>query len=247
MRALYARSKLVQGIVALGFLTIFVGLMVAATLGVMTLLGGRWDDAVAWGLALMVHLILLLPLWMLVCLFFLAPLFRLTGTLRYYSPYLVVSRGGRGRIDLHGATPFDYLLLFRWRDRGRPAVRRILRWYVEGLLALAREFEEGRLPRDTTVSATSYIFSAGTARRYGFVVEEAGKFAWGGYLTYPTQWLTYSFARGRWAWPPVHRARRATIDGAGLCAQRGRLERLRERLGEGPAPVGVPSAGSAGR
>jgi hypothetical protein len=63
---------------------------------------------------------------------------------------------------------FDYVLLFRWCDRGRPAVRRILLWYVDGLIALAREIELGRIPHDTEISATSYIFSRHSLRRFGF-------------------------------------------------------------------------------
>lgn len=230
MKPLHARSKIFQWAVALVFLMVFVALVLVATFGVIFLLGWRFDDPAELGLALLVHVLLLLPLWMLLTLFLMAPLFRLTGVLRYYSPYLILSRSGRNRIDLHGATPFDYLLLFRWRDRGRPAVRRILLWYVEGLIALAREIEGGRFPIDTTVSATSYIFSASTARRYGFTVDEAPRWACGGFLTYPTQFLTYSFSQARWSLPPVHRARKATIKGADLCSQIARLERVQKRL-----------------
>lgn len=238
MKSRYTQSKPLQWTVALLLLTVQVALVLGATLGVARLLGLRWEHPAHLGLAMAAHVALFLPLWLLLSLFLLAPLFRLTGVLRYYSPYLIVTRGGCGRLALHGATPFDYLLLFRWRDRGRPAVQRILLWYVEGLLVLARELERGRLPLDTTISATSYIFSAGSARRYGFAVEEAPRFSIGGYLTYPTQLLTYSFARGRWALPPIHRARQATLDGATLRAQIGRLERLQTRLRKAQAQRG---------
>lgn len=230
MKALYAHSKPFQWTVALLFLTAFVALFTLATLAVAFMLGLQVDAPEQWGLAVVVQLVLFLPIWMLLSLFSLAPLFRLTGVLRYYSPYLIVSRARRDRFDLHGATPFDYLLLFRWRDRGRPAVRCILLWYIDGLVALAREMEGGGFPVGTTVSATSYIFSAGTARRYGFTVDEASRFACGGFLTYPTQFLTYSFAQGRWAFPPIRRAKRATINGASLCSQILRLERVQKRL-----------------
>lgn len=230
MKSLYARSKLLQWTLALSFLIVFIALVLIATLGTAFTFELPLDDPAQMALAVVVHLALFLPLWMLVCLFLLAPLFRLTGVLRYYSPYLIVSRSGRDRIDLHGATPFDYLLLFRWRDRGRPAVRCILLWYIEGLIALAREIESGCLPIDITLSATSYIFSADTARRYGFTVDESPRFACGGFLTYPTQFLTYSFSQGHWALPPLHRAKKATISGAKLCSQVTHLERVQKRL-----------------
>lgn len=227
---MYVRSKLLQALVALVLLAVFVALFSIATLATAAVLGLRADSPAELGLALGLHLVVLLPLWMLAASFFFAPLLRLAGALKYYSPYLVVTRGRQGHLDLHGATPFDYLLLFRWSDRGASAVRKILSWYVEGLLSLAHEIEEGRLPRSTVFSATSYIFSESIARRYGFSVEQALRFSFGGLLTFPTQCLTYSFAKGRWAFPPVHRARRATITGAALCSQIARLQKLRRRL-----------------
>jgi di/tricarboxylate transporter len=238
MKSRHTQSKPLQWTVALLFLAALVALVLIVTLSVARLFGLSCEHPAHLGLAMAAHIVLFLPLWLLLSLFLLAPLFRLTGVLRYYSPYLIASRAQRGRIYLHGATPFDYLLLFRWRDRGRPAVQCILLWYVDGLLALARELERGRLPLDTTISATSYIFSAGSARRYGFTVEEAPRFSIGGYLTYPTQLLTYSFAQGRWALPPIHRARQATIDGATLRAQVSRLERLQTRLRKAQAQRG---------
>lgn len=232
MKALYARSRLFQWAVALFFLSSFVLLFAAATLGMAMLLELKVDAPAQMAIALTSHLIVFLPIWMLLSLCFLAPLFRLTGVLKYYSPYLIVTRSGRDHLELHGATPFDYFFLFHWRDRGHAAVRSILLWYIDGLISLAREIECGRFPIHTTISATSYIFNGNTARRYGFTIEEAPRFAFGGILTYPTQFLTYSFAKGRWALPPIFRAKKATIDGAKLCAQIVRLERVRQHLND---------------
>ena len=242
MKSLYARSQICQWTVALVFLLVLLVLALIATFGVAFMFGLRLDAPAQMGLAVVAQFVLFLPLWMLVSLFLMAPLFRLTGVLRYYSPYLIVSRSRRDRMDLHGATLFDYLLLFRWRDRGRHAVRCILLWYVDGLVALAREIQGGGVPAGTTVSATSYFFSAATARRYGFTVDEAPRFACGGFLTYPTQFLTYSFARGRWALPPVHRARRATIAAADLGSQLARLERVQKRLRGELEPHALPDS-----
>lgn len=224
------QPKWLWGIVALGGLGMFMGLATAAVLGMASLLGLDLADPLQVALASVASLVPFLPLWMLLGLFFLAPLLRYSGAFQYYSPYLIVTQAGKGRLELHGATPWDYLWLFRWRDRGRSAVRRILLWYVEGLLALARDLEAGRLPGVVSVSATSYLFSRHTAQRFGFAVEERRSLAWGGLLTLPTQVVTYSFARGRWALPPLSKSKRATLSSSDLCAQIPHLERVLRRL-----------------
>ena len=222
-------SRHILWTLALALLLLLIVLASACSLAVYLLLGFRHDNS--WHLALAVTLTFLVPLpfWLTAANFLLAPLLRLVGALRYVSPYLVVTRGRGGTLQLHGATLFDYLFLFRWKERGDQAVRKILAWYVEGLLALAREVEAGRIPGNTQITATSYIFSESVAGRYGFQVETARRHSLGGLLTYPTQVLTYSFARGRWALPPVHRARRATIEAADLAAQAPRLRKLLDR------------------
>ena len=230
MMKLYDRSPFLPWTVALLLLLGFIALDIIAMLATAAALGLNASAPAHLAAALALPLFGLLPLWMTAANFFCSPLLRLVGALRYVSPYLVVTRSGKGHLHLHGASLFDYLLLFRWTDRGPPAVRKILAWYVEGLLALAREVEQGRIPPETVLCATSYIFSASTARRFGFKVERASRFSFGGLLTYPTQLVTYSFAQGRWTLPPVAKAKRATITGAALSAHTARLQRLRERL-----------------
>jgi len=230
MKSFYDQPLLFQWTGALllaGFASTLVG---AATVCSASLLGLGLESPLQLGLALLAVLVLFLPIWLLVCAFLIAPLLRLAGVLRYVSPFLIVSRTDRDRLCLHGAMLFDYVLLFRWRDRGRPAVRRILLWYVDGLIALAREIELGEISHDTEISATSYIFSGHSLRRLGFRVEAAPGLAFGGVLTYPTQFVTYSFARGRWSLPPILRVSKATIDAAELCTRIGDLQQLQKRL-----------------
>ena len=217
-------------LVSLLLLTIGAALVGLATGAVAVALGLSMDSPPQIAVALLVAVVPFLPFWLLVCGLCFAPLLRLTGALRYCSPFLVVTRTGRSGLALHGAMPWDYLRLFRWRDRGRPAIRRILLWYVEGLVHLAREVRDGRLTADTRISATSYLFSDRTLRRFGFEVERSPRLALGGCLTYPTQFFTWSFARGRWSLPPVHRASRATIRAAHLGDRLDDLQRLEKRL-----------------
>ena len=230
MNAFYAQSRLFQWTLALFFLNAFCALVAAVSLGIAALLGLRWYVTSELMIAVYGNLCLLLPIWMLLANFLTAPFLRLIGVYRYYSPYLIVTGSRHRGLQLHGATLFDYWLLLGWEERGRPAVRRILIWYLEGLVALARDIEAGRFPMDVPIFATSYIFSNRSALRYGFKVDSSRRFLFGCLLTYPTQFLTYSFARGRWAFPNLSRAKRATISGRELCAHIGSFERLLKRL-----------------
>ena len=230
MKSFDDQPRFLQWMVAILLAGVATGLVGMAAFSSAGLVGLRVDSPLQLGAALGVALVLFLPLWLLVFAFLFAPVLRLVGVLRYYSPILIVSRADPGCLCLHGAMPFDYVLLFRWCDRGRPAVRRILLWYVDGLISLARDIEQGRIPSDIEISATSYIFSEHSLRRFGFRVETASRLALGGVLTYPTQFLTYSFAQGRWCLPPVLRACKATIDSAKLCSQISELQRLQKRL-----------------
>ncbi|HYG34505.1 MAG TPA: hypothetical protein VEC99_06965 [Clostridia bacterium] len=179
----------------------------------------------AMGLAVLVPL----PLWMLLSSLLVAPLMRLLGMLKYYSPLFVVT-GSQSRVYLHGATLYDYALHLRWRERGVEARLKTLIWYVEGLLGLIRDIQSGAVPATAKITGTSYFFSPHRAQWFGFRVEESWQFALGGILTYPTQLLTYSFAKGRLAFPNVFRAKRASITGARLLEQKTKLEALLERL-----------------
>ena len=230
MRTLYEQSGIFRWTVAILFIGALLALVGAATLGTATLFGLGVDSSVQLAFALGVHLVLLLPLWMLIAGFLSAPLLRQLGVLEYYSPFLIVSRSRTGGINLHGATPFDYILRLRWSDRGRVAVRATLCWYIDGLISLIRKFESGQIPMDTEIAGTSYFFSESSARRYGFTIHSASRYIIGGLLTFPTQCMTYSFSKGYWALPPITHAKKATISGATLCAQVDRLNRVRTHL-----------------
>lgn len=215
---------------AVVLLLVFIALLMLWTLVCARLLGLRCDQPAELGAAMALGVLVPLPIWMLLSFSLLAPILRVVGLLRYYSPYLIVTGSATQGLALHGASPFDYLLLFRWADRGRPAVRRILRWYIEGLVALARDVQDGRFPKDVEITATSYVISHRAAARFGFRPESSRRFAWGGLLTFPTQLFTYSFSRGQWRVPPLGQAMRARTTGAELCAQLERLERVLARL-----------------
>jgi|GEM_PF-4419842 len=230
MRKLFGKSSFCRWVVSFIFLGVLCALVISATFIVAALIGLRMDSSLQLASALGLHVLLCLPFWMLVFGFFGAPLLRQIGLLQYYSPFLIVSRAKEGVLQLHGGTPFDFFLRFDWQDRGSPVVQTTLYWYIQGLISLAREIESGHIPMDTQISGTSYFFSENSALRLGFTIERDWRHLIGGILTYPTQFLTYSFAKGRWALPRITQSKRASIDGAKLCSRIGHLERLQNRL-----------------
>lgn len=159
------------------------------------------------------------------------PVMRLSGAYRYYSPMLLVENPRPTGYHIHGGTNLDYLLHLRWADRGPAAARKTLCHYLRGLLAIADEVARGELPPDTPIVASSYVFSASTARRLGFTVEPVppGE-RLGLWMNLPNLLLKHSFAQGRPAFPDLTRVRRATTTGGRLVAQRGALRALLARL-----------------
>jgi hypothetical protein len=164
----------------------------------------------------------------------LTPLHTLTGRYRYYSPFLLATADAGGALELHVATLFDYVVLLRWRDRGRRASRRIAVELLRGLLAVIADVERGALAAHLPVTATSYIFSSRTLRRMGFELQPTSAAARLNLaLAFVGIALRLSFTRGRPTLPDLRRIRTATATGAQLAAQRDELQRLLARLDEG--------------
>jgi hypothetical protein len=194
----------------------------AASLGLVMLLPAGWP----WTLGLV---FLVVPLAELA----LAPVWRVAGVYRYHAPLLFSVRRGPV-LELHAGSSYDYLLRFRWHDRGPRARRIVLRDLLSGLLAVAAETESGSIPGDTRIIVDSHVIGERTARAFGFE-------------TAPARWsdrvhlvldivaisVMHGFVRGRPAVAPVWRARRFVVRPPGLAAAapriRARLDRLERR------------------
>lgn len=180
--------------------------------------------------------LLVFPVALSVFQFCVTPLLRNAGLYRYHSEMLKATVRTARTWEIHGGTSWDYVRLFRLSENGAVATRRLLRFYLEGLLDIARLVESGAIPGETTVTGTSYFFSERSARRLGFRLEPAGpRLRVVLVLYYLDLVLLYSFARGRIAFPNVLRTRRAAIRAADLAAKRREIERLIARLGQRPA------------
>lgn len=159
------------------------------------------------------------------------PFCRATGIYLYHSPMLKATFRGPRVWEIHGGALWDWIVLFRFDDRGSAAARRVMRWYLEGLLDIAARVERGEIPESVEVTGTSWFFREETARRLGFEIRPAGfRLRVNLLLNALDLWLTYSFTRGRLALPSLLDVKQAVIRGDELVRRKGDLTRLRTTI-----------------
>ncbi|HYN44290.1 MAG TPA: hypothetical protein VE129_21115 [Thermoanaerobaculia bacterium] len=155
------------------------------------------------------------------------PFCRATGIYRYHSPMLKATVRTSRTYEVHGGTSWDWLGLFRFRDRGARAARQVMVWYLEGFLDVAARIERGEIPGSVEITGTSYFFRSDTARRLGFEIRPAGlRLRFNLLLNALDLWLTYSFTRGRLALPDLFEVKQAVIRGDELVRRKGEISRL---------------------
>lgn len=215
MNDLFRRSKAVQW---------------GAALSLAMTYGAAWAW-VAWHLAWPV-VVLLLPVAFSHFMFAMTPLLRLTGVFVYHSPMLRSFLPRRTLCDLHTGTFFDYLMHFRWEERGPAASRRLLGYFVEGLVAISEDIRAGRISPDVRIQVTSYFIKEDTFVRYGFRTG-APDFAYrlNSFVSYFNLVLMYSYARGRLTFPALSLARRAEMSGKELLRHAPAMAALARKLG----------------
>lgn len=173
------------------------------------------------------------------------PFCRATGLYRYHSPMLKATLRTSRTYEVHGGTSWDWLVLFRLRDRGGAAARQVMVWYLEGFLDLAARIERGEIPSSIEITGTSWFFRADTARRLGFEIRPAGlRLRLNLVLNALDIWLTYSFTRGRFALPDLLDVKQAVIRGDELVRRKDEISRLRAALERKPLAARCPAGGA---
>lgn len=146
--------------------------------------------------------------------FLATPLLTLAGIYKYVSPMLLVYMPTPQRYDLHNGTSFDYVFIMRNYSPGRPLRHQLLKYYLEGLLAIIEKIESGGLSENVLVSGSSYFFSEGTVKKLGFHTRSAGFHE---QLNIATNYLDllwmYSLAHGKLTFPKLNRVKTAEIMG----------------------------------
>lgn len=184
------------------------------------------EGVVSW-----VWLPLVVPLYVPFLQFVMTPLFRLARVYHYYSPMLLGYLANSSHIDLHSGTSFDYLFVFCFGDRKghrRQSVRnRIIRYQLEGLLAIVRKLELEEIPRTVVISGTTYFLGERSAQKLGFQSAPA-PFALRINLIInflDLLWM-YSVSNGRFAVPAVWKPICVRTTGEDLLASKMTIERL---------------------
>jgi len=90
--------------------------------------------------------------------FLFAPILTLLGIYKYLSPMLLVYAANQKRYDLHNGTSFDYLFLFTNKKSGRKWQQQMLKYYLDGLLEIIKELEDGDIPKSIEIRGSSYFF-----------------------------------------------------------------------------------------
>ncbi len=172
----------------------------------------------------------LLPIVFSLSFFSITPILKLIGYFSYYSPMLLATKD-KNKIELHNGTSFDYLCMMKISDFGYKAQKKMLIYYLEGLLNLISEIEKGKLSMDVNIEGASYFFSKNTVRRLGFTVVKP-KIVQRIKTTvnfFDLFWM-YSYAKGKIVVPNVLLINRASINGKDLLNQKNYIETLLIRL-----------------
>lgn len=165
--------------------------------------------------------------------FLFTPFFRLTGMYTYYSPMLLGYMANDKQIDLHSGTSFDHLFVLSKYKSGNQLRNRLLIFHLEGVLQLISLIEDKRLPETVSIVGTSYFFNDRTLNKLGFQIERASLFyRINLFINFIDLFWMYSLSRGSFSIPNLWDAKKATIKGDNLVAQKTKLQGLYHKLKE---------------
>jgi hypothetical protein len=159
------------------------------------------------------------------------PLLKLAGMYRYYSPMLLGYNPSDQQIEIHNGTSFDYLFMMRHHKSGAALRHQLLAYYLEGLLNIIQQIEQGQIPETVEVTGTSYFFSDRSAERFGFQLSRP---SWWKVLNIYSNFIDltwmYSISRGKFTFPRLGEVRTAKISGKDLLQHKTIIERYHQVL-----------------
>ena len=159
------------------------------------------------------------------------PFFKLVGYYKYLNPYVLSTIQNDKNYDLHNIFTFDYLVNFKWADRGKKAQKILLGHYFKALITIIERIESKQLSPEVIVAGHSYFFGDRTAEKLGFTISKAPSF-WviNSALQFIELTYLYSFSQGKWALPKFWKVKRAEISGKDLLNRKEVLAGLVRKL-----------------
>ena len=204
----------------------------------------QWGISISFGIILIFILLVWIKTvsesksWMLlifimvpVIQFLITPLFTLLNFYRYYSPMVVSFGNNKKVIDLHNGTSFDYLLEMSNIKAGVKWKKKMLYFYLNALLKIIAQVENGELTRSTVVRGSSYFLSERSAKKLGFSttktsIPEKINIV----LNYFDLIWMYSLTHGKLIFPDLTNINTVRITGIELVKQKQKITDLLNRL-----------------
>ena len=159
------------------------------------------------------------------------PFFRLIGVYTYYSPMLLGYMANDKQIDLHSGGSFDYLVVMKKFRPGLEMRNKLLMFHLEGLMHIIQSIENKNIPESVNIIGTSYFFNERTLNKMGFELETPSLFyRINLFLNFIDLIWMYSLSKGKLAIPRLWSAKKASISGNRLLANKVQLTQLYDKM-----------------
>jgi len=204
----------------------------------------KWAISISFGIILIFILSVWIKtvseskIWMLLIIiivpviqFLITPLFTLLKFYHYYSPMVVSFGNNKTVIDLHNGTSFDYLLEMSKIKAGIRWKNKMLFHYLNALLKIISQIENGDITNSTIIRGSSYFLSERSAKKLGFSVNKTSmieKFNIA--LNYFDLVWMYSFTNGKITFPNLTKITTVRITGVELVQNKQKISGLANRL-----------------
>ena len=114
---------------------------------------------------------------------------------------------------------------------GKATEMKLLYYFCEGFLEIIKRIEEGELPKEVSITGTSYFMSEKSAERLGFKIGKTNWFlTFNLYLNFLDLFWMYSRSKGKMAIPKLSEAKSIETTGEGLMERKEYIRKLRDRL-----------------
>ena len=157
--------------------------------------------------------------------FFAAPIAKLSGLHKYLSPMLLVNSPSDKKYEIHNGTTFDYLMVMNNVKPGPEFSKKMLAYYLEGLLKIIEKIETNELSEKVLIQGSSYFFNERTAKKLGFQLKKTtfGKIINATVNYLDLLWM-YSIAKGKLTFPKINYMITVEIIGSELVKNKNKLK-----------------------